>query len=174
MEIIVYGKPWTVVKVYEKKQRERDLFLCKNRYGIKECFQRCEFAGYEHAPRRRKGDLSEEDKLKIEEEVKNKRSRDEIYRMFPHASTHKILLEIQKARKKFGYTYKDNSRGGKMGKPVVQYDLDGNFIARYDSVYAAAKALGTSDNAVLYAIKNRRKLGGFIWRREDDQFERKG
>ena len=43
MEIIVYGKPWTVVKVYEKKQRERDLFLCKNRYGIKECFQRCDW-----------------------------------------------------------------------------------------------------------------------------------
>lgn len=177
MEITVDGKVWTVLKVYEKKQREKDVFLCENKYHIKECFQRCDFELREGAyvPRwRRKATLSEEDKLKIEEWVRKKKSRRAICQMFNNVPTNRVIDEIAKARKKFGYTYKDNSRGGKIGRAVLQYDLDGNFIRRYDSCYAAAQAVGINEKSLWYSLNDRRTPKDFIWRYEDDQFKREG
>jgi hypothetical protein len=94
--------------------------------------------------------------------------------MFNNVPINRVIDEIAKARKKFGYTYKDNSRGGKIGRAVLQYDLDGNFIRRYDSCYAAAQAVGTSDKNIWYSLNDRRTPKDFIWRYEDDQFKREG
>ena len=175
MEITVDGKVWTVLKVYEKKQREKDVFLCENKYHIKECFQRCDFEVHEGAyvpKQRRKAELSENDKLRIEKEVLKGSTRKEIFQIFNMVPQNKIVEEILKYREKHGYT--GNPTFGRNGRPVVQYDLDGNFIARYQSALKAAEATGISANNIWYAINDRRTPKGFIWRYEDDQFKREG
>ena len=49
-------------------------------------------------------------------------------------------------------------------KPVAQYDLDGNLIQTFPSVYAAEKALGLSRGVVANAARGSSKSGGgFQW-----------
>lgn len=50
-------------------------------------------------------------------------------------------------------------------KPVLQYDLNGNFIARYDGVSMAARAIKISAGQLCSTLKGkRRSCGGFIWK----------
>jgi hypothetical protein len=50
-------------------------------------------------------------------------------------------------------------------KPVQQLDKDGNVIAEFPSLVAAAAALGLSKNAISNCVTGRRKTaGGFAWR----------
>ncbi len=57
---------------------------------------------------------------------------------------------------------------------VVQYDLDGNFIASYKNRLEASKATGIDDGDIMRTY-NRTKFnsrGGFIWKLEKDEDER--
>lgn len=47
--------------------------------------------------------------------------------------------------------------------PCYQYDLDGNFIASYDSQQKAAIAVGRGFSVIKYAIKNKTKSADFYW-----------
>lgn len=50
-------------------------------------------------------------------------------------------------------------------KAVIQYDLEGNKIAEFESCAAAAKATGgSSDGISLVARGKQRTSGGFIWK----------
>lgn len=50
-------------------------------------------------------------------------------------------------------------------KRIAQYDLEGNLIAVYDSIYAGAKAIGTTQYNVSRAVNGIRKTcKGFVWR----------
>nr|DAH93559.1 MAG TPA: homing endonuclease [Bacteriophage sp.] len=50
-------------------------------------------------------------------------------------------------------------------KPVAQYDLDGNFIAVYESTISAARCLGCYQGAISNSCSGRAKTaGGYIWR----------
>jgi hypothetical protein len=40
MIVEVLGKQYEVIEILQKKYPEHDLFLCKSKYGFKECFQR--------------------------------------------------------------------------------------------------------------------------------------
>ena len=174
MEIEVEGRKWTVLKVYEKKQKEKDLFLCENKYHVKECFQRCDFEGCE-CIRTTKKPMTEEIKKQIEAEVQKKTPRREIFTKFSDYHQYKINRIISITRMKLGYREHEpyDIRGNR--KAVLQYDLDGNFIARYDSCYAAAKAVGVNQKLLWYSINERKTPKDYIWRyEEDDQFKREG
>lgn len=168
MEILVDGKVWTVLKVYEKKQREKDVFLCKNKYGIKECFQRCDFE-CEYEPRRKKT-LTEDDIKRIEDEVEKKTPKKDIYEMFKDYHQSKVQAAIQSARRKFGYTYHKMYDGRFKGKAVVQYDLKGNILNRYNSTHEAARKTGRAQSIIFKHCRKKMKDKEFIWRWEDDQF----
>lgn len=64
--------------------------------------------------------------------------------------------------------------GGKVfprKRPVVQYDLQGNFIAQYDSIIAAEKELNLT--TVLDCCSGRSiTSGGYVWRYENDPFDK--
>ena len=49
-------------------------------------------------------------------------------------------------------------------KPVLRYDKDGNFIARYDGVSVAAKAAGRSAGYVCECLKGDRNDSKNIWK----------
>jgi hypothetical protein len=51
-------------------------------------------------------------------------------------------------------------------KPVIQYNIQGKRIAKFDSAVAAAKATGIGDTSISNAINGKYKTaGGFIWKR---------
>ncbi len=172
MEITHAGKKWTVLKIYEKKQSEKDLLLCQNKYGIKECFQRCDF-DCRYEPRKKKI-LTEEDIKKIEELVEQKTPRIEIHEIFKDYHSSKVQAVIQKARRKFGYTYREMYDDIFKGRAVIQYDLDGNILNRYNSTHEAARQTGFAQSTICNYCKKRTNGKKFIWRYEDDQFKREG
>lgn len=50
-------------------------------------------------------------------------------------------------------------------KPVLQYDLNGNFVARHNSVADAANSTGCSTNEISKVCLGRRKTAkGFVWK----------
>lgn len=49
---------------------------------------------------------------------------------------------------------------------VVQYDLEGNFIKKYRSLFDAEKQTGIKGDTIGYRIRNNVKKG-YIWKRED-------
>jgi hypothetical protein len=57
-------------------------------------------------------------------------------------------------------------------KPVLQYDLDGNFIKEWDSAVDAGKELNICiSNINKCCKKNRLKAGGFQWRYKDGEIK---
>lgn len=48
--------------------------------------------------------------------------------------------------------------------PVEQLGDEGQTLARFPSLYAAAKAMDVGANTILNATKNRHKAAGFYWR----------
>lgn len=53
--------------------------------------------------------------------------------------------------------------------PILQYDLEGNFIKEWESVREAAKSLGMSHGNISCVLKKKRKTaGGFIWKYKEN------
>ena len=68
------------------------------------------------------------------------------------------------ADKKFGY---NRNKGGNIPtkKSIVQYDVNKNKIAEYDSVKEAQEVTGISGTLIIESCKYKNKMaGGFIWR----------
>jgi len=54
---------------------------------------------------------------------------------------------------------------GSHGKPIIQYDLDGNFIQEWHGAKTAAKALGIGDSGIRRCLQGRYEQSyGFIWK----------
>ena len=69
--------------------------------------------------------------------------------------THNYLNNLQ------WITHKDNCRKSK-NKPILQYDLDGNFVREWECAYDVGKEVSKGINNCL---KGRRKSAyGFIWK----------
>ena len=66
--------------------------------------------------------------------------------------------------KKYPYIYVSNWRKIS-GKPVLQFDLNGNFIAEYETARIAEKKTGTSYKKISAVCNGRQnKSNGFIWK----------
>jgi hypothetical protein len=51
--------------------------------------------------------------------------------------------------------------------PVIQYDLKGNFIRRWESATLASKSISIHPNNIYSACKGEQKTaGGFKWEKE--------
>ena len=54
-------------------------------------------------------------------------------------------------------------------KPVYQYDLDGNFIKKWDSRVSAGRACDILANNISACCNGSKKsAGGYIWRNEEE------
>ena len=55
-------------------------------------------------------------------------------------------------------------------KPVLQYDLDGNFIAEYSSISEASKKNGIDKKGIRDTLKGRQKTsGGYVWKNKESK-----
>lgn len=56
-------------------------------------------------------------------------------------------------------------KGGNPARPVEQYTLDGEFVAKYQSTFQAQKATGVSSGNLSHVASGTRKTaGGFLWK----------
>jgi group I intron endonuclease len=75
------------------------------------------------------------------------------------------IENIKKA--KLGLIVSDETKA-KKSKPVLQYDLQGNFIAKYFGIKEAARKVGMSDSLIGDVCRGKCKQGrGFIWKYEN-------
>jgi group I intron endonuclease len=69
-------------------------------------------------------------------------------------------------KSKLGFIVSDETKA-KKSKPVLQYDLQGNFIAKYFGIKEAARKVGMSDSLIGDVCRGKCKQGrGFIWKYE--------
>lgn len=55
-------------------------------------------------------------------------------------------------------------------KPVLQFDLEGNYIKRWENCVEAGKCLGVNGNSISRCARgDRKKAYGFMWRYENDK-----
>lgn len=61
-------------------------------------------------------------------------------------------------------------------KPVLQFDLNGNFVARHDSIYAASKSVGKSYSTLSKCMSpsyNNKTCAGYLWVLEKKETKKK-
>ena len=58
----------------------------------------------------------------------------------------------------------------KLSKKVLQYDLDGNFIAEHESLMSASRSVGKNNSGSISACcsGNQKKAYGFIWKYKEN------
>jgi len=82
----------------------------------------------------------------------------------------KVLTKKHKdniSNSKLGTIVSDETKA-KKSKPVLQYDLHGNFIAKYFGIKEAARKVGMSDSLIGDVCRGKCKQGrGFIWKYEN-------
>lgn len=87
--------------------------------------------------------------------------------------THSENISFPLARKR---QYESSRKNGFKGRPpkkaVVQFDLNGNFIAEYDSVLEAGEKCSIWKGGISTVLKGKQKTaGGFIWRYKEIENE---
>lgn len=69
---------------------------------------------------------------------------------------------------------KDSCRklGKSLGKKVIQYDLQGNFIKEWDSTAEAGRQLKINQSNISACCRGKRnKVGGYVWRYKEVNYE---
>lgn len=105
---------------------------------------------------------------KQSEEVKNKKSKSMTGKKFSE-ETKKKMSESKKGHNMYTNDWKQKMRDGawKSGtssKPILQYDLEGNFIREWNNMTEAAKYISKSTSAISECCKNKRKTAyGYKW-----------
>ena len=101
--------------------------------------------------------------LIMSQESKNKISKSHIGKNNPfYGKTHTKEARIKMSKYRKGNTHK--------GKTVYQFDLNGNYISKYDSITKASKSLGVliRDSNIGKHIKNHTPYHDFLWGFDDN------
>lgn len=84
----------------------------------------------------------------------------------------KKMSEAQKGKKHLEETKLKMSKSNKSKNPVLQYDLSGVFIKRWDSTKEAQMVTGIDRCSIAKCCNGKYKTaGGFIWERPDNNYE---
>lgn len=80
--------------------------------------------------------------------------------------THEENINFPLARQhQYESAKKNNFKGRPKKKPVVQYDLNGNYVAEYDSVLEAGEQCNIWKGGISSVLHNKQKTaGGYIWK----------
>lgn len=76
------------------------------------------------------------------------------------------LQNLEWCTSKYNANYGTRNKrfGQKFKKPVLQYDLNGNFIKRWDGVIDASKGVGARSECIIRCCKNRQETSaGYKW-----------
>jgi hypothetical protein len=112
-----------------------------------------------------------------------------------HTDIYKVSERELELQKKYGYpvdkkpyyqttrigNFKSRSKGGKLGggknsKPILQYDLDGNFIKEWESIYECSKVLNISASNIVCVcnpIRKEKTAGGFQFKHKSNKIAKK-
>ena len=84
----------------------------------------------------------------------------------------KHLAEVNKGRKQSRETIEKRieSNKGKLNKPVIQYSLQGDFIAEYSSCNLASQQTGIKSGIGSCANLKRPYAGGYVWRFKTEDY----
>lgn len=126
-----------------------------------------------------KRNMTPEHRKKLSEAGKNKEvmptmlgkhHSDETKKKMSDSAKGKSLTKEHKeniSKSKLGVIVSDETKA-KKSKPVLQYDLQGNFIAKYFGIKEAARKVGMSDSLIGDVCRGKCKQGrGFIWKYEN-------
>lgn len=127
------------------------------------------------------GPRSEETKRKISEATKGKKRTEKTKQKLRKPKTELHKQNISKAKQNISEETKRKISEGKKGKtpnrdykewaktrtiPILQYDLQGNFIQRWDGVKIAAAYLGCDPTTITANLRGITKKGfGYIWKK---------
>jgi group I intron endonuclease len=106
---------------------------------------------------------------KQSEEVKIKKSKSMTGKIFSD-ETKKKMSESKKGHIMYTDEWKEKMKNGAWNsgtssKPVLQYDLEGNFIKEWNSISKAANHINKSTSAISECCKNKRKTAyGYKWK----------
>lgn len=128
------------------------------------------------------GPRSEETKRRISEGAKGKKRSEATKQKLRKPKTEEHKQNISKAKQNISQETKQRISEGKKGKtpnrdyktwakqqqkPVLQYDLEGNFIKEWEGVKAAAAYLGCDPTTITANLRGITKKGyGYIWKRK--------
>lgn len=73
-----------------------------------------------------------------------------------------VVDNLEWCTRKYNNNY--NNKNQSISKRFNQYDLDGNFIATYNSTMEATRKLGISRNISSCCLGKLKSCGGYIWR----------
>lgn len=83
----------------------------------------------------------------------------------------KKMSEYRKAHPGIGAHY---GKEHPAARAVLQYDMNGVFLNRYDTAAEASKKTGTQRSGICSCAKGKKKTsGGYIWRYQSDEIEEK-
>lgn len=78
-----------------------------------------------------------------------------------------LLKKIAKSGGKANYKKNGNPAEGKYGKPILQYDLNGNFIKEWKGAFIAAKYYNVSNIQITDVVNGRgHSTLGFMWKKK--------
>jgi len=128
------------------------------------------------------GPRSEETKRRISEGAKGKKRSEETKQKLRKPKTDKHKQNISKSKQNVSEETKRKISEGKKGKtpnrdykewaktrtkPILQYDLEDNFIKEWEGTKAAALYLGCDPTTITANLRGITKKGyGFIWKRK--------
>ena len=167
---------WEVIEECEMEQlHERELYW-KQFYKSVEYGLNCDYFDNSGGPR------SEETKQRISEGAKGKKRSEYTKQKMRKPKTEEHKQNISKAKQNVSQETKQKISESKKGKtpnrdykawakqqqkPVLQHDLEGNFIKEWESVKAAAAYLGCDPTTIAANLRGITKKGyGYIWKRK--------
>lgn len=128
------------------------------------------------------GPRSEETRRKISEGAKGKKRSEETKQKLRKPKTEQHKQNISKSKQNISEETKRKISEGKKGKtpnrdykewakrqqkPILQYDLEGNFIKEWEGIKTAALYLGCDPTNISHNLKGKTKKGfGYIWKRK--------
>lgn len=180
------GKSQIISEEERKRRSERMKRLCPMHDPVlkKKCMERRKQSGYK-VSEEMKAVLSKKAKERLNTpewkerlRIQNTGERNPVYGKAV-SEQHKLAIRNAKLGKKMteqaclnmSRNHADNSGGNNYNsRPVNQLTLDGNFVAQYDSISTAKKAIGVGDVSAVLQGKTK-TAGGFRWEYANVQME---
>jgi group I intron endonuclease len=177
--LLKYGPENHVFEVIEEcnenQLNEREIFW-KQYYKSVEHGLNCDYFDKGGGPK------SEETRRKMSEGGKGKKRSEETKQKLRKPKTEEHKQNISKSKQNISEETKRKISEGKKGKtpnrdykewakqqqkPILQYDLEGNFIREWEGTKVAAAYLGCDPTTITANLKGKTKKGyGYIWKRK--------
>lgn len=90
-----------------------------------------------------------------------------IWKHLPHPKGHSGKVHSEEVKRKISESSKKSAKHRKYNrsKPILQFDLYGNYIAKYDSIADAARAVNGNGSNIKYTAEGKfKKAYNYVWK----------